>query len=54
MSAVTTQGRCLALFPGAFRPPHEAHLAAVLDLAARPDVDEVVVIVANRSRLIPG
>ncbi len=48
------RGRKIALFPGAFRPPHRAHLAAILDLSARPDVDEVVVIVANRCRYIPG
>lgn len=46
--------RRLALFPGAFQPPHEAHLAAVLDLLGRPGVDEVVVIVSNRSRPFPG
>lgn len=48
------QGRCIALFPGAFRPPHAAHFAAVLDLVDRPEVDEVVIIIANRSRLLPG
>lgn len=46
--------RCIALYPGAFRPPHAAHLTAVLDLAVRPDVDEVVVIISNRCRNIPG
>lgn len=49
-----THGRCIALFPGAFRPPHAAHLYAVRDLAARSNVDEVVVIVSNRCRCIPG
>ncbi len=43
-----------ALFPGAFRPPHQAHHAAIAWLAARDDVDEVVVIVANRCRTLPG
>jgi tRNA A-37 threonylcarbamoyl transferase component Bud32 len=47
-------GRCIALYPGAFRPPHAAHLTAVLDLAERPDVDQVVVIISNRCRSIPG
>jgi Phosphotransferase enzyme family len=46
--------RCIALYPGAFRPPHAAHLTAVLDLAVRPDVDQVVVIISNRCRSIPG
>jgi len=49
-----TGGRCLALFPGAFRPPHKAHFGAVFNLAARPDVDEVVIIITNRCRHIPG
>jgi hypothetical protein len=48
------KARHLALFPGAFRPPHQAHYAAILDLASRPEVDEVVVIIANRCRYIPG
>lgn len=46
--------RRLALFPGAFRPPHQAHLAAIRDLAARDDIDEVVVIVSGRARHVPG
>jgi Phosphotransferase enzyme family len=49
-----SEGRCIALYPGAFRPPHAAHLTAVLDLAGRPDVDQVVVIISNRCRNIPG
>jgi nicotinic acid mononucleotide adenylyltransferase len=48
------KGRCLALYPGAFRPPHKAHFLAVQDLVQRPDVDEVVVIVTNRLRPVPG
>ncbi len=44
----------LALFPGAFQPPHGAHLAAVRYLAGRTDVGEVVVIISNRNRGIPG
>ncbi|MEZ4713159.1 MAG: hypothetical protein R3A44_38580 [Caldilineaceae bacterium] len=50
----SVEKRVIALFPGAFRPPHQAHLTAVLSLAARPDVTEVVVIISNRSRLLPG
>ncbi len=53
-SGAATHGRRVALFPGAFRPPHDAHLRALLDLAGRPEVDEVVVIVSNRCRCIPG
>lgn len=48
------RGTCLALFPGAFRPPHAAHYAAVRHLVTRPDVDEVVIIIARRSRHLPG
>lgn len=45
---------CIALFPGAFRPPHRAHFEAVKSLAQRPDVDEVVIIITNRNRQVPG
>lgn len=51
---LSAKSRTIALFPGAFRPPHAAHFAAVQELASRPDVDEVVVIVSNRSRTLPG
>lgn len=51
---IDNKNRCIALYPGAFRPPHAAHLKAVLDLARRPDVDEVIVIISNRCRSIPG
>lgn len=57
-SPETKNGTCIprtiALFPGAFQPPHEAHLAAARHLAGREDVDEVVIIIANRCRGIPG
>lgn len=49
-----TTRHCIALYPGAFRPPHKVHFAAIADLAARPDVDEVVVIISNRCRYVPG
>ncbi|MFQ5589503.1 MAG: phosphotransferase, partial [Nitrospiria bacterium] len=51
---IATRNRCIALYPGAFRPPHAAHLTAVRDLAERPEVDEVIVIISNRCRGIPG
>ncbi len=50
----TTRGRCIALYPGAFRPPHRAHFIAVRHLLTLPEVDEVVVIISNRCRPIPG
>ncbi len=46
--------RRIALFPGAFRPPHRAHYATVVNLASRADIDEVVVIITNRTRHVPG
>jgi len=46
--------RRIALYPGAFRPPHEAHLTALQALVARPDVDEVIVIISRRCRILPG
>ncbi len=52
--AAGASGRTIALFPGAFQPPHGAHLAAVRYLRERPDVDHVVVIISNRNRGIPG
>ena len=53
-SSEIIKGRCIALYPGAFRPPHKVHFTAIADLAARPDVDEVVVIISNRCRYVPG
>lgn len=44
-------GRTIALYPGAFRPPHANHLAVVDQLVGL--ADEVVVIVSNRSRWVP-
>lgn len=48
------KGRKLVLFPGAFRPPHRAHFNTVVNLATRTDIDEVVIIITNRCRRIPG
>ncbi len=50
----TTRGRRIALYPGAFRPPHAAHFIAVRHLLTLPQIDEVVVIISNRCRPIPG
>ena len=55
VSATTGRpGRTTALFPGAFRPPHINHLQTVRRLAGRSDIDEVVVIITNRWRAVPG
>jgi hypothetical protein len=45
--------RNIALYPGAFRPPHAAHMHAVRHLINRPDVDEVIIVISNRVRQIP-
>jgi len=49
-----TRGRRIALYPGAFRPPHAAHYLAVRHLLTLSQIDEVVVIISNRCRPIPG
>ncbi len=49
-----TTPHSIALFPGAFRPPHANHYETVEMLCARQDIDEVVVIVTNRCRNLPG
>lgn len=54
LKVTKTESHCIALFPGAFRPPHRAHYATVVSLAESPDIDEVVVIITNRCRHIPG
>jgi hypothetical protein len=40
----------IALFPGAFKPPHRGHFDIVKQLADRPDVSEVQVIVSTKDR----
>jgi aminoglycoside phosphotransferase (APT) family kinase protein len=50
----TAKGRTIALYPGAFRPPHAAHYIAVRHLLALSKIDKVVVIISNRCRPIPG
>ena len=47
-------GKRIALYPGAFRPPHAAHMHAIQYLAHHPDIDEVVVIISGRFRHISG
>ncbi len=47
-------GGVIALYPGSFKPPHAAHIAAVEYLLGMQHADHVVVIVSNRSRAIPG
>ncbi len=48
------KSRTVALFPGAFRPPHANHFATLAALAADPTIDAVRVLISNRSRTLPG
>lgn len=42
-----TGGKRTALFPGAFRPPHAAHLVGLESVTKRHDIDETVIVVSN-------
>ena len=39
-------GKRIALFPGKFKPPHRGHLDYVNEIAKRPDVDEVIILIS--------
>jgi len=43
----------IALFPGAFKPPHAGHISAIRFLLEDVQVDRVVVIISNRCRVVP-
>ena len=51
---VSRHRKHVAVFPGAFKPPHRGHLEGIRYLLERPDIDEVTVFVSNRARLLPG
>lgn len=36
----------IALFPGKFKPPHKGHFEYVNQIAKRPDVDEVIILIS--------
>ena len=40
------EGRRVALFPGKFKPPHRGHFDYVNQIAKRPDVDEVIILIS--------
>ena len=40
----------IALFPGAFKPPHKGHFNVVQQLVDRPDVSEVQIVVSTKDR----
>jgi len=43
-----------AIFPGSFKPPHAGHIRAICHLLDEAAVTQVVVIISNRCRPIPG
>jgi hypothetical protein len=40
----------IALFPGAFKPPHKGHFDVIDQLVHRPDISEVQIIVSTKDR----
>lgn len=40
----------IALYPGAFKPPHRGHFDIVQQLVSRPDISEVQIIVSTKER----
>ena len=48
-----SRDRRVALLPGAFRPPHAVHEAAVRSLIGSGHFDEIVIVVSNVLRPLP-
>ena len=44
----------IALFPGSFKPAHAAHIHGIRYLLEKTELTEVIIIISNRCRLIPG
>jgi hypothetical protein len=40
----------IAIFPGAFKPPHKGHFFVAKTLADRSDIDKVIIAVSNKDR----
>jgi hypothetical protein len=40
----------ICYYPGGFKPPHEGHYEVVQDLASRPDVTKVIVLIGHKER----
>jgi len=40
----------IAIYPGAFKPPHRGHFFVAKQLASRPDIDKVIVAVSSKDR----
>ena len=40
----------IAIYPGAFKPPHKGHFFVVKQLVSRPDIDKVIIAVSQKER----
>ena len=40
----------IAIYPGAFKPPHRGHFFVAKQLASRPDIDKVIIAVSSKDR----
>ncbi len=40
----------IAIYPGAFKPPHRGHFFVVKQLIDRPDIDKVIVAISSKER----
>jgi hypothetical protein len=45
-----TNPSAVAYYPGGFKPPHEGHYEAAKDLASRPNVSKVIILVGQKER----
>ena len=43
---IKVENKRVALFPGKFKPPHRGHFDYVNQIAKRPDVDEVIILIS--------
>lgn len=50
LSEIEKDGRIIAVIPGSFKPPHAGHYAMAKYLAARPEIDLVMIIVSPKER----
>lgn len=40
----------IAIYPGAFKPPHKGHFLVVKTLVNRPDIDKIIVAISSKER----
>jgi len=45
-----TNPSAIAYYPGGFKPPHEGHYEAAKDLASRPNISKVIILVGQKER----